>query len=398
MSSRLAPAWMEALRDRSGPFFDRALDFAAWKGPAPFPVGALGIRKLAEHVEDFAHDEAADDRDETRFIEGAGSMLAMLLLAHVGLGGHREEEKRHRLVLGRRGFFDPFTAIDEALDAKRPSAELARRVAVAEAEAGGSGPISRLVLAFELELAEQRPDLQIEQQFELELTLTGNVAVDLRRIAVSADDDPRSVRDAARKLATLLPGANGSPATPWSEAKEILLPRIVSRAFLEEIERAHQELGGALASRPLVGDLHVALVLGYEGRARYVRADEVATWIVGAPGAHDQALANLARRSVSARFAEVLTDAGVLVVARSGDGLDAARLLLPGLFDVLSRVLDGPIVAGVPHRDTLVATSARGSALEVLRARIEDDAARAPHAISTSLFEVTAHGLRLFSS
>lgn len=387
---------MEALRDRSGPFLDRALDFAAWKGPTPFPVGALGIRKLAEHLEAFAHDEAASPDDETRFIEGAGSMLAMLLLAHVGLGGHREEGKRHRLVLGRRGFFDPFAAVDDALDAKRPSAELARRVAVAEAEAGGSGPISRLVLAFELELAEQRPDLQIEQQFELELTLTGNVAVDLRRIAATTEPDARSVREAAKKLATLLPGANGSPAIPWAEARDILLPRLVSTSFLAEIRNAH-EAGGALAARALVGDLHVALVLGYEGRARYVREDEVATWIVGEQGAHDQALANLARRSVAARFSEVLTDAGVLVVARSGDGLDAARLLLPGLFDVLSRVLEGPIVVGVPHRDTLVAACARGSALEVLRARVTDDAARAPHSISTGLFEVTREGLRTFS-
>jgi uncharacterized protein YtpQ (UPF0354 family) len=392
----MAPAWMEALRDRSGPFFDRALDFAAWKGPMPFPVGALGIRKLAEHLEAFAHDDGAPPDDETRFIEGAGSMLAMLLLAHVGLGGHREEGKRHRLVLGRRGFFDPFAAVDEALDAKRPSAELARRVAVAEAEAGGSGPISRLVLAFELELAEQRPDLQIEQQFELELTLTGNVAVDLRRIAATTEPDARSVREAAKKLATLLPGANGSPAVPWVEARDILLPRIVSGSFLDEIKNAH-ESGGALAARALVGDLHVALVLGYEGRARYVREDEVATWIVGEQGAHDQALANLARRSVAARFSEVLTDAGVLVIARSGDGLDAARLLLPGLFDVLSRVLEVPIVVGVPHRDTLVAACARGSALEVLRARVADDAARAPHSISTGLFEVTREGLRPFA-
>lgn len=397
MPTRTAPAWMEALRDRSGPFLDKALEFAAWKGPLPFPAGALGIRKLAEHVEAFAHDETATSDDDTRFIEGAGSMLAMLLLAHVGLGGHREEGKRHRLVLGRRGFFDPFAAVDEALDAQRPSAELARRVAVAEAEAGGSGPISRLVLAFELQLAEQRPDLQIEQQFELELTLTGNVAVDLRRIAATTDPNPRSVRDAARKLATLLPGANGSPATPWAEARDILLPRIVSAKFLDEIRNAHAS-GGMLASRPIVGDLHVALVLGYEGRARYVREDEVATWLVGDEGAHEQALANLARRSVAARFSEVLTDAGVIVIARSGDGLDAARLLLPGLFDVLARVLEGPIVAGVPHRDTLVATSARGSALEVLRARVEDDAARAPHSISTGLVEVTRNGLRHFAA
>jgi hypothetical protein len=397
MPSRSAPAWMEALRDRTGPFFDRALDFSAWKGPSPFPVGALGIRKLAEHLEGFAHDESATPSDETRFIEGAGSMLAMLLLAHVGLGGHREEAKRHRLVLGRRGFFDPFAAIDEALDAERPSTELARRIAVAEAEAGGSGPISKLVLAFELQLAEQRPDLQIEQQFELELTLTGNVAVDLRRIAASGATDARTVREAARKLATLLPGATGSPATPWAEARDILLPRIVSGAFLDEIHKAH-ESGGTLASRPLVGDLHVALVLGYEGRARYLRDDELATWLVGVEGAHQQALANLARRSVSARFSEVLTDSGVIVIARSGDGLDASRLLLPGLFDVLSRVLEGPIVAGVPHRDTLVATSARGNALEVLRARVKDDAARAPHRISTGLFEVTSHGLRHFAA
>ena len=162
---------------------------------------------------------------------------------------------------------------------------------------------------------EQRPDLQIEQQFELELTLTGNVAVDLRRIAATTEPDARSVREAAKKLATLLPGANGSPAIPWAEARDILLPRLVSTSFLAEIRNAH-EAGGALAARALVGDLHVALVLGYEGRARYVREDEVATWIVGEQGAHDQALANLARRSVAARFSEVLRS-GIQAIPRT---------------------------------------------------------------------------------
>src|SRR5262245_58248231 len=103
---------MEALRDRGGPFLVKAVDFATWKGPREYPGGAAGMRRLGELVEAFAHDETATDADDARFVEGAGSMLALLLVGHVGLGGHRRAGERHRVALGRRGFFDPFAAID----------------------------------------------------------------------------------------------------------------------------------------------------------------------------------------------------------------------------------------------------------------------------------------------
>ena len=51
------------------------------------------------------------------------------------------------------------------------------------------------------------------------------------------------------------------------------------------------------------------------------------------------ALRNLARASENARFIQHDTRYGPLISAQSRDGLDAARLLLPGLYELLARPL-----------------------------------------------------------
>lgn len=391
------PSWMEALRDRAGPLLEKALDLAAWKGPSPFPGGAAGTRRLAELVDAFAHDEEASDADDARFVEGAGAMLGLLLLAHVGLGEYRKNGVMHRVALGRRGWFDPFAAIDASLDAPQPTRELARRVATAEAEAAGDGPIARIATVFEDVLAEARPGLSIARQFELELLLSNEVEVDLTRIAEATDGQGvEAVRTAARKLASLLPGEGEVQRTSWDEARPILLPRLVASAFVEELHRAHPASHGRIFGRSLCPGIEIALVLAYEGRARYVRTDEVGAWLDHESAVLAQAVENLASRSARARFAAVDTDHGRLVVARSGDGLDAARLLLPGLSSVLGNALPGPHAVAVPHRDTLLACSADDArAVAFLRQRAEDDAARAPHRIASVVLRVDGRAVEV---
>jgi hypothetical protein len=185
-------------------------------------------------------------------------------------------------------------------------------------------------------------------------------------------------------------------AVEWNEARPRLYPRLVSRTLLDELHRAH-EGRGTLSSRAVAADVLCTLVLHYDDRARYARADEVERWdqAEGAGAAHRAALENLAARSARARFARIDTPDGPIVVARTGDGLDAARLILPTLHDVLAPELGSPFVAAIPHRDTLLACARAPAALvDAMRARTADEAARAPHGISAALFEVGPEGLR----
>jgi len=84
-----------------------------------------------------------------------------------------------------------------------------------------------------------------------------------------------------------------------------------------------------------------------------------------------------------------------MVVARSGDALDSARLVLPGLHGVLATELDPPFAVAVPHRDLLLAVSgADPEMLEALARRVADEYARAPHRISPQILELGRRGPR----
>ncbi|MDX2089592.1 MAG: hypothetical protein SFX73_17185 [Kofleriaceae bacterium] len=373
--------WIAALGATCGPLVGPAARLA----DADFPRGTDGIRRLAHEVEKFAAREEASDDEDRAFVESAGALLGLLLVDHVGDGAYAERDGAHRVRLGARGFFDPFDAIDSALDADRPTAWLARAVAFAEKEAADVGPVSRVVAAFEQRLAMTRDDLEVEARFERRVWLTGGIEVDLTRaVDATHDQRPEAVAQAVEKICALLPGAARAPHTTWLEAAPRIVPRVLGPTFAAP----------GVYEAPLLGPLRLALVLAFEGRARFVRAREAEDW--GEDVARGRAIENLAARSSRARFARVEHSGGAWVVARTGDGLDAARLVLPGLHDVLAAELGTPVVVAVPHRDALLACAAAGGvSVTALRDRAEDDARRAPHRISESLFLLSASGLAL---
>ena len=350
----------------------------------PLPgTGAAGIRWLAAQLEDFV-DRDTDGGDDDRFVEGAGALLGLLLIEHLG-GRTRERDGCHRVQLGRFGWFDPFGTIQEVLDAEDPRGCLSEYLSVAEREADENGPVSRVVRVFANTLGRERPDLDIESQFELTVDLNNGASVDLARLErVARDQDEDAATEAARRIISMVPGANTQEETPWSEAATRLLPRLVSEKFLASLPSEQ-----ALYVDPVGSGVHLALQLRYGTRARYVRCAEVDSWALERAGARQQALENLAAKSRSLRLERVT---GEILRVRQGDGLDGARLLLPDLADRLAKLEPGVWVAAAPHRDVLLL--ARGEALEELCKRAEDAARRAPHPVSAAIFAVTPQGPR----
>ncbi|MFA9410718.1 MAG: DUF1444 family protein [Deltaproteobacteria bacterium] len=375
--------WLNAMEDVGGRLVPAARTFVDSQHP-PLPgTGAAGIRWLAAQLEDFV-DRDTDGGDDDRFVEGAGALLGLLLIEHLG-GRTRERDGCHRVQLGRFGWFDPFGTIQEVLDAEDPRGCLSEYLSVAEREADENGPVSRVVRVFANTLGRERPDLDIESQFELTVDLNNGASVDLARLErVARDQDEDAATEAARRIISMLPGANTQEETPWSEAATRLLPRLVSEKFLASLPSEQ-----ALYVDPVGSGVHLALQLRYGTRARYVRCAEVDSWALERAGARQQALENLAAKSRSLRLERVT---GEILRVRQGDGLDGARLLLPDLADRLAKLEPGVWVAAAPHRDVLLL--ARGEALEELCKRAEDAVRRAPHPVSAAIFAVTPQGPR----
>lgn len=396
MSSPTLPSWI-AGRDELGPLLAAAALFLEREGAdvATLERGAPTLAWLARRIDLFAEREVSV-RDEAAFVEGAGALLSAVLVDHVGLGAHVSRDGVHRVRLGTHGFFDPFVAIETALSANSARTALVAEIARAEAEAAALVGHGRVALAFERVLADVRPDLAIDDRFEGRLWLStlesssdpqsAPVEVDLARVIALADgQSDGSVENAVKKLVAMLPGGE-APSLDRADAITRLLPRVVGPGF---------DLRESLYSRLLPNGAHLCLTLAYDGRARFVRANELREWSLDADEAVRLSLENLAKRSVRARFGRIDTFDGPVIVARTGDGLDSARLVLPGLVDVLAPELGEPFIAMVPHRDALLCCRADAPrSLETMAARACDDFARAPHRISDKPFLVDRAGLR----
>lgn len=384
--------WITALTDRGGPLVEAARRFVREHlrtDPGDLPRGPGALTRLADAIDAWCQQEDPGDAADGAFVEGAGALLGLVLIDHVGEGAHAERAGTHRVRLGAHGWFDPFGAVERVLEAEEPRERLAAEVREAEAEASNEGRLSRVLHAFTLALTDERPGTRVAEQFEQYVRLEPDIEIDLGRVLTATEGEGAPAVDrAVRKLVAMLPGGDGPSTIAWDDAAPRLLPRLLSSSFLEELHRTHDDRG-RLWAEPLGHDVVVGLLLAFEDRSRYVRADEVEAWARRAGEARAVAVANLAARSEHARFARVDTPDGPIVVARSGDGLDSARLLLPTLHGVLAPELGSPFYAAAPHRDTLLACAAEPASLvDALRARAEDDAARAPHRISPALFQI----------
>ena len=376
-------AWLNALEEVGGRLLPAARVFVDSRLP-PLPgAGTSGIRWLAAQLEEFV-DQDTDPADDDRFVEGAGALLGLLLIAHFG-GRTREREGCHRVRLGRFGWFDPFTAIEEALAAEDPRACLSEYLSVAKREAEDDGPVSRVVRVFADLLRHERPDLDIEWQFDVTVDRSNGATVDLSRLERAArDQNDDAIADGARRIVSMLPGSQTAEGTTWNEAAERLVPRLVSQTFFSSLP------GEETLYIDVVGnDVRLALQLRYGTRARYVKRTEVDSWPLEQGAARAKAIENLTARSCSMRVEPV---AERIVRVRQGDGLDGARLLLPDLAERLSGLGPGTWVAAVPHRDVLLL--AHTQAIEELSKLAADAVRRAPHPVSPSLFAITPQGPR----
>lgn len=336
-----------------------------------------------------------DEDDERLFVELAGSFFAVLLCDALGRGQHVAREGKHRVDLGAASF-DPFGALERVLAADDVARALALEVSRAEAEAAGIGPCARVAREVERQVRARFSRTSIIDRFDHTLTLAlegERVELDLTRLVrATSDATADGMRKAVEKFLAALPGM--SSAAAWSEAKDSVLPRPLGAQMIAGLpERSALSLQTLLADPLPKRAPQLGFVLRSERRAKYVQARELIAWDVTSAQLRAAAIENLAARSERAKLACTDTEHGPIVVARSGDGLDAARVVLPGLIDVLGPELGVPFAVAIPHRDTLLACPLDApAAVAHLRRTASEQAAKAPHAISGEVMALSRDG------
>ena len=370
-------AWWQ-VGARGGPFVEAAEKFLQWRKASPTRDELLGW--LKREVDSFAHDTCAPPDSDDAFLEGAGALLAVWLIATHG-GKHIAQGTAHRLALGDFGFFDPFDAIDQSLDAESPMDTFDTQTALAMEEAEGTGTYACVVRAFVRALGENIPELEITERFALNLRLSDGTAIDLQRIAEAAQTD-RERTQAATKMVSLLSG-RPTPMEPFEMVASNLVPRLVGRRFTEQL----RDRAALLFLQPLAADVQIALQLEQRGRRRYVRAAEVEHWVTSQHQPLVVAIQQLASRSPTLKP----EPRGECIALNAGDGHDAARLVVPALHDFMFDRLGANCLLSIPHRDLLLAGPR--TAEHELRSLTAAAFDAAPHAISQSVFKLGAEGL-----
>jgi len=199
------------------------------------------------------------------------------------------------------------------------------------------------------------------------------------------DEPPGSIRDAAPDyLAPIEEGgpvsghvpapetglsAADSPEHDWTRARDLIYPafRPVGTLGLavEDIDRDKLVSSNVSHAQPILDQGPAGLPVVYTIDAGafdvVVNGDHLLSWGVGAAEIQDAALANLARWSGSAPWTEEVSGERRLVSSDTGDGWDAARILLPEVVDHLVAELGphGRILVGLPERHLLTAGSLR---------------------------------------
>jgi hypothetical protein len=173
---------------------------------------------------------------------------------------------------------------------------------------------------------------------------------------VPATDHPSSIAD--------------SPEQSWDAASLIIFPALrppgTQGLVVADINpEALQADASRNHSQPLVDEgpvgLTVVYVLHAGGFDVIVNGDHLLSWGVTTGAVQEAALRNLAEWSATAAWTDEVSGERRLISSDTGDGWDAARILLPDVLERLSAELGGVgrVLIGLPERHLLVAGALR---------------------------------------
>lgn len=250
-------------------------------------------------------------------------------------------------------------------------------------------------------------------QMEERLRTTGDIEIHGRegltlRIRVSQSDlainiqnyydayvrEPDELEAIAETLLRSLQSYNTArAASSFADLRERVYPMLKPISLLLTIRERNLPM---IVYRPFLADLIITYVVEEPGSVAYISEQHLESWSVAEHELHEQAMANLRRRTAE-RGAHTVAGEGAqrLVVFSAQDGFDATRLLLPDLIEPWGAQLPGTLVVGIPNRDFLIIFSdADRAILTAVAHQIQREAAERAYGLTEQLFTVEGGEVR----
>lgn len=241
--------------------------------------------------------------------------------------------------------------------------------------------VAAFMLRFETELAESHVGVEflglVPDRFACLLRVEGQETVvglheAFRHSEAFPDEFSRMVASLLAEVREIGLGRVGD--VDFASAATLLLPQVRSKDWLGQ----HGSFGDSgIVHRPLNDDLVVVYVIDAPSTMMFVCREHMRRWRKSVDDLHHLAVGNLTRRGAPG-LPKGAVDSPV--VLHSGDGFDAARVLL--------LEAQAPLLVAMPDRDTLWVGPDGGQGIEQLMATTEAIAGQAAHPVSPHVYRL----------
>ena len=231
--------------------------------------------------------------------------------------------------------------------------------------------------------------LKIRITGPLELTIDGRRIDldDLHRATLQADEESL---DLIRRFADAYLAAVRVEQTPlpFDAVRHRIMPRIQPLSFFRG------KRSDFFAASPFVNDTVILYVMDLNGTATPITTEQLIHWGLSAQEMDELARENLADHQPELELTVLQGEDGAAAVFNTGDGYDAARLLLGQLHDRLAPEFGPEFLVAIPTRDVFVAFPLDSrDFIHRLRQRIRTDYRKLPYPITEDLFLVARDGV-----
>lgn len=165
----------------------------------------------------------------------------------------------------------------------------------------------------------------------------------------------------------------------WDKAKNLLRPQFMPREYLDQMS--------GLINIPFSTDVNIGFVIDGEKSYSYIREKDIQKWHKTIQDICEQSIHNLDSLTKGIQLS-VMAGPSKVVMINSGDGFDAARILLPKFRRMLNKHVGSNFTFALPNRDFLIcwASNAPPEFSEQLHAKIRKDFQSENHPLSPELY------------
>jgi len=204
-------------------------------------------------------------------------------------------------------------------------------------------------------------------------------------------------------------GVSFAPEHDWSAAAALVFPILRPVGTLgTSLDSLATPMSAAGNTQPVIdpgpADLLVVYAISAAGFDILVSGDHLAAWSIPPATLREAAFRNLAAWSAGAPWSEEVDGRRRILSSDTGDGWDAARILLPEVTGHLGATLgegDARVLIGLPARHLLLAGALQPDDLEfgpLFADFVQDYAGDSDEAIDLRVFELVAGRLVPFSA